>query len=129
MGESEKNVVRSFVEGFARGEVDFGLLAEDCVVDEAGGLPFSGQYLGRDGFKKLLEALGSRLAASVDSCEFLDAGGIVVTRLAMTFSSRATGRKLPARVTELYTVEDGRIRLLDSFYKDPVAVAALFVET
>ncbi|MGW0085260.1 nuclear transport factor 2 family protein [Streptomyces sp. NPDC003393] len=130
MSESQKAVVRSFVEAFARGDIDaaLGHLAEDSLVDEADGLPFSGKYVGPAGFKQLLDTMGSRLDATVDSCDYIDGGSVVITAMALTFSSRATGRKVPIRVTELYTVKDGRITHLDSYYKDPAGIAALFNE-
>jgi len=131
MSETDKAVVRSFVEAFARGDIDSALsmLAGDSLVDEADGMPFSGTFTGPDGFKKLLDQMSSRLDASVDSCDYLDDGGVIVTRMALIFASRATGRKLPTRVTELYTVKDGKITHLDSFYKNPVGVAELFLES
>ncbi|MFC4948134.1 nuclear transport factor 2 family protein [Pseudonocardia sp. GCM10023141] len=131
MTVSGKDVVREFVDAFARGDIDsaLGHLAADSLVDEADGLQFSGRYHGPDGFKKLLDTMGSRLEASVDGCDYVVGDdGVVITKMALTFSSRATGRKLPTRVTELYTVQNGKIVHLDSFYKDPAGVAALYAE-
>lgn len=131
MSTSDKDVVKAFVDAFARGDIDtaLGYLAPDSLVDEADGLEFSGKYHGPDGFQKLLTTMGSRLEASVDGCDYVVGDdGVVITKMALTFSSRATGRKLPTRVTELYTVKNGRIAHLDSFYKDPAGVAALYAE-
>lgn len=131
MSTSDKDVVKAFVDAFARGDIDtaLGLLAADSLVDEADGLEFSGRYHGPDGFKKLLDTMGARLEATVDGCDYVVGDdGVVITKMALTFSSRATGRELPTRVTELYTVKDGRIAHLDSFYKDPAGVAALYAE-
>ena len=131
MTASNKDVVVAFVDAFARGDIDRALsfLAADAVIDEADGLEFSGRYHGPGGFRTLLGLLGARLAATVDSCDFLVADdGTVISKLALTFSSHATGRALPTRVTELYTVQNARITHLDSFYKDPVGVAALYAE-
>jgi ketosteroid isomerase-like protein len=130
VSDAEKAVVRSFIEAFARGDIDsaLGMLDANSLVDEADGMPFSGKYHGPDGFKKLLDQMSSRLDASVNSCDYLDDGGVIVTRMALTFASRASGRKLPTRVTELYTVSNGKITHLDSFYKDPAGVGELFAE-
>lgn len=131
MSTSDKDVVKAFVDAFAKGDIDtaLGYLAPDSLVDEAEGLAFSGRYHGPDGFKKLLDSMGARLEASVDGCDYVVGDdGVIITKMALTFSSRATGRKLPTRVTELYTVQNGRIVHLDSFYKDPVGVAALYSE-
>jgi ketosteroid isomerase-like protein len=131
MTTSGKDVVKAFVDAFARGDIDgaLGYLAPDSLVDEADGLEFSGRYNGPAGFRKLLDIMGARLEASVDACDYLVCDdGTVITKMALTFSSRATGRKLPTRVTELYTVQNGRITHLDSFYKDPAGVAALYAE-
>ncbi len=68
MSTSGKDVVKAFVDAFARGDIDtaLGHLAPHSLVDEADGLAFSGQYRGPDGFKQLLDTMvrGSRRAST-----------------------------------------------------------------
>ncbi|MFD9668573.1 nuclear transport factor 2 family protein [Rhodococcus sp. NPDC059968] len=131
MSDSEKKVVQAFVEAFSRGDIDTALthLADDGVIDEAEGMNHSGLYKGGPkGFSKLLVLMTAEMDAAVDSCDYLDAEGVIVTKMALTFTSKKTGRKFPTRVTELYTVKNGRITSLDSYYKDPAGVAALQAE-
>ncbi|GAY07247.1 nuclear transport factor 2 family protein [Pseudonocardia sp. N23] len=130
MSDADKQVVKEFVDAFIRGDLDDALsrLADDAIVDEADGMDFSGRFTGPAGFAKLIEKMSAGVEARIDSNELIDGGHVIVSRLEMTFTSTGSGRSLPTRVTEIYTVRDGRIVGLDSFYKDPLAVNALYNE-
>jgi ketosteroid isomerase-like protein len=127
MSSEQVAVVTRFLEGFAAGDIAAALdcLAPDCVVDEAHGLPFSGRYVGQDGFMEILGRMSAKLDAEVTSVETLDAGEVVIGKLGISFVSKATGRELPTTVVEIYTVRDGKIAYADVYYKDPGAVTDL----
>ncbi len=57
--------------------------------------------------------------------QYLVDGDKVVIYYRLTFTARASGDSVEMRVTEVFTVRDGRIAELDVFYKDPSAVAGL----
>lgn len=120
-------VVRTFLQAFAAGDVASALscFAEDCVVDEAHGLPFSGRYVGTDGFLELLGKMSARLDARVDTIEVIGGRDAVVGRIGLTFTGRTSGRELPTTAVEIYTVRGGRIVHADVYYKDPAAVSEL----
>lgn len=102
------------------------LLHEDCVVHEAGGLPFSGEYHGATGFFELMEKMGTGLALQPGAVTLHALGEeVVVARFALGFSSRVSGASVETNVVEFYTVRGGLIADLDVYYKDPSAVAAL----
>jgi uncharacterized protein len=131
MSDADKKVVEEFVDAFKRGDLPYalGCLADDAVVDEADGMSFSGKFIGPAGFQQLVEKMSAWVDALITSNELLDTGEVIVSRLEITFRSKATGRELPTKVTEIYTVADGKITSLDSFYKDPVGVEKLHAET
>ena len=102
------------------------LLHDDIIVHEAGGLPYSGDYHGPQGFVDLL--------AVMNECLELTPGPIVrdvlsdemiVSRFRLRFTARASGRTAEMSLVELYRVSDGLIVELDVYYKDPSAVTAL----
>jgi uncharacterized protein len=102
------------------------LLHDDFVVHEAGGLPFSGDYHGSDGFFELLNKMNDVLELTVGPVTTDPLGDdAVVARFRLTFISRASGKSVEMSLVEIYTVRDGRIAELDVYYKDPGAVAAL----
>ncbi|HEY1974101.1 MAG TPA: nuclear transport factor 2 family protein [Pseudonocardia sp.] len=127
MSSPNATVVQKFLDAFAGGDVTTALscFAEDCVVDEAHGLPFSGRYVGRAGFLDILGRMSAHFDAKVTSVQVLDAGEVVVGKLGLTFTSKTTGRELATTVVELYTVEQGEITQADVYYKDPAALSAL----
>jgi hypothetical protein len=127
MSSPSAAVVRKFLDSFAGGDVPTALscFAEDCVVDEAHGLPFSGRYVGHAGFLDILGRMSAHFDAKVTSTEVLDAGEVVIGKLGLTFTSKASGRELATTVVELYTVAQGRITHADVYYKDPAALSAL----
>ena len=121
-------VVRSFMgavgaEGRAQRSA---LLHEDCVVHEAGGLPFSGEYHGVTGFFELMEKIGMGLTLQPGAVTLQALGEeVVVARFPLGFSSLVSGVSVETNVVEFYTVRGGLIADLDVYYKDPSAVALL----
>ncbi|MEV3905060.1 nuclear transport factor 2 family protein [Mycobacterium sp. NPDC050551] len=102
------------------------LLHEDLVVHEAGGLPYSGDYHGPQGFVDLLTAMTENLELTpgpINRAPLDD--DTVVSRFRLRFTARLTGRSTEMNLVELYTVSDGLIIALDVYYKDPSAVTAL----
>jgi ketosteroid isomerase-like protein len=132
MSEENKAVVQAFVDAFKRGELPAALelLAEDGIVDEAGGMQHSGVFTGGGkGFAALVEIMSKNMDARIDEDELIDAGDVVVSKMLLTFTSKRTGRSAKVKVTELYTVFGGKITFLDSYYKNPAAVLAIQTET
>jgi uncharacterized protein len=120
--------VRRF--GRALGDRDLakvgGLLHRDLVVHAAGGLPYSGDYYGPQGFFELFAAMtevldlrpGPLRTQSLDE-------HTVVSRFRLRFVARASGKHAEMDLVEIYRVSDGQIVELDVYYKDPSAVAAV----
>jgi uncharacterized protein len=126
--ETSLATVRRFMAaaGAERQDERRSLLHDDFVVHEAGGLPFSGDYHGPQGFFELLERMNDvlELTAGPITTEPLSAD-VVAARFRLTFVSRASGKSVEMGLVEIYTVRHGRIAELDVYYKDPAAVAAL----
>jgi uncharacterized protein len=102
------------------------LLHHDFVVHEAGGLPFSGDYHGSQGFFELLNRMNDVLELTAGPVTTDPLGDdTVAARFRLTFTSRASGKSVEMGLVEIYTVRDGRIAELDVYYKDPAAVATL----
>ena len=105
-----------------------GMLHDDFVVHEAGGLPFSGGYRGSQGLSDLLRRMHDLLELVAGPIT-LDPLGIdaVVARFTLKFISQASGRSVEMGIVEFYTLRDGHIAELDVYYKDPSAVTALLI--
>jgi uncharacterized protein len=102
------------------------LLHDEFVAYEAGGLPYSGEYHGPEGFFDLLAKMTEGLEFTLGPApQLLLEGGSVAVRSRVTFSARASGKSVEMKLVEVYTVRDGLIVELDVYYKDPAAVAAL----
>jgi uncharacterized protein len=105
-----------------------GLLHDEFVAYEAGGVPYSGEYHGPQGFFDLLAKMTEGMDFTLGPApQCLLAGASVAVRSRVTFTSRASGSSVEMRLVEVYTVRDGLIAELDVYYKDPSAVAALLV--
>jgi uncharacterized protein len=102
------------------------LLHHDLVVHEAGGLPYSGEYHGPQGFRELLTTMNEsmELTAGPVTRDCLS-DDTVVSRFRLTLTARASGESVEMDLVELYKVRDGLIVDLDVYYKDPAAVTAL----
>ena len=102
------------------------LLHDDFVVHEAGGVPYSGEYHGPEGFFELFAKMNrAMLLTPGKAVQYLLADDSVAIRGRLKFTSRASGESVEMSVVEIYSVRDGLIVELDVYYKDPSAVAAL----
>jgi hypothetical protein len=102
------------------------LLHDDFVVNEAGGVPYSGEYRGPQGFFELFGKMNDALELTPHpAIQYLLADDTVAMRYRLTFTARASGQSVEMSLVEIYTVRGGRIVELDVYYKDPSAVAAL----
>ena len=123
-----KATVGGFVKAIAGEHLDDAraLLHREFVVYEAGGLPYSGEYHGPDGFFELLGKMNQAMELTPgETFQYLLADDTVAIRGRLRFTSRATGKSVEMGLVEIYTVRDGLIVELDVYYKDPSAVAAL----
>lgn len=121
-------IVEKFVIAFGEGRLDdaLSLLHDEFVIHAAGGVPYSGDYQGAQGFSELITKILPVLDLTPSpEMEYLVDGEKVVIYYRLTFTARASGDSVEMRVTEVFTVRDGRIAELDVFYKDPSAVAGL----
>jgi uncharacterized protein len=121
-------VVSRFGAALSENQIDraCALLHSDFVVHEAGGLPYSGDYHGPQGFVDLLTAMTAELELSPGPITraALD-DDTVVSRFRLRFTARGSRRFTEMNLVELYTVSTGLIVALDVYYKDPSAVTAL----
>lgn len=102
------------------------LLHDDFVVYETGGVPYSGEYHGPDGFFELLGKMNDAMELSPGkTVQYLLGEDSVAIRGRLKFTARTSGKSAEMSLVEIYTVRDGLIAELDVYYKDPSAVAAL----
>ena len=127
MSRTGGQVARAYLDAFQRGDVDAALacLAPDSVIVEPDGLPFSGRFVGREGFMELLGALTSVFDAVVERTDVHEAESIVVGQISLTLTSKSSGKSLPVNAVELYTVVDDHIAVADVYYKEAAGIAAL----
>jgi ketosteroid isomerase-like protein len=128
MASDPQGIVGGFVKAIGGELFDAAraLLHRDFVVYEAGGLPYSGEYHGPDGFFELLGKMNEAMELTPgDSFQFLLADDTVAIRGRLRLTSRASGESVEMSLVEIYTVRDGLIVELDVYYKDPSAVTAL----
>ena len=127
MSDSGGQVARAYLDAFQRGDVEAALscLAPNSVIVEPDGLPFSGRFVGRDGFMELLGKLTTVFDAVVEGVDVHEAESIVVGQISLTLTSKSSGKSLPVKAVELYTVVDGHIAVADVYYKEAAGIAAL----
>jgi uncharacterized protein len=101
-------------------------LHQDFVVSSAGGLPFSGEYHGPQGFFDLMGKMNDVLDLAPGPITLNPLGDdAVAASFRLTFTARSSGKHVEMDLVEIYTLRDGLIIKLDVYYKDPSAVAAL----
>lgn len=100
-------------------------IAPNCRIEEPGGFPLSGTYVGLDGFFDLARKMVANFAPSATESLLYDAGEFVVWKSIVTWTSTKTGRKITMPVMEAFYVKDSMIVRNDVYYKDPGLFAEL----
>ncbi len=121
-------IVETFVNAFGEGRLDdaLSLLHDEFVVHAAGGVPYSGDYLGAEGFSALIAKILPVLDLTPGpEMQYLVDGDKVVIYYRLTFTALASGKSAEMSVAEVFTVRDNLIAELDVYYKNPSAVTAL----
>ncbi|WP_235660300.1 nuclear transport factor 2 family protein [Mycolicibacterium gilvum] len=119
--------MRRFTEGLRTGDVDAcaALLDPTNVFSEAPSLPFGGDYIGVDGFQRMLAAVSRDFRVTLEPPEIAGTDDWVAVVVHATFTSRRTGRSMPVECVDIYRLRDAKIVRVDVHYKEPGALAEL----
>jgi ketosteroid isomerase-like protein len=125
--EDNVAVVRAFTDALRAGDIRAcaALLDDSNVFSEAASLPFGGDYVGAEGFRRMLGAVSRDFRVELDPPEIAGTGDWVAVVVRGTFTSRATRRSMPVDCVDIYRLRDGKIVRVDVHYKEPAALAAL----
>lgn len=126
-GQHNVEVVRRFTEGLRRGDVSAcaAMLDDANVFSEAASLPFGGDYVGVDGFRRMLGAVSREFRVLLEPPEIAGTDDWVAVVVHGTFTSRRTGRSMPVECVDIYRLRNGKIVRVDVHYKEPGALAEL----
>ena len=122
MSQRDVEEVEKFLTLVTAGDIENAVLqmSEDVVIDEAGSLPHSGTYRGRQGFLDLIALFGRLYGGfALADTSVHDAGDFIVARMTGTFTSKDGAKQAVMPVTEHYTMRDGKLAHADVYYKDP----------
>jgi hypothetical protein len=127
MAQEHVDVVKRLVEGYIAGDLEaaFSTVHPEIVLHEAAGLPFGGEWVGLEGFQKLLGTIMADYQLEVLAYEASDTGAGAMVRMDTRFTARSSGAVLDMPIVELYGFTDGLISDVDVFYKDTRAVVEL----
>lgn len=126
-GQHNVEVVRRFTDGLRCGDISAcaALLDDANVFSEAASLPFGGDYVGVEGFRRMLGAVSREFRVVLDPPEIAGTDDWVAVVVRGTFTSRRTGRSMPVECVDVYRLRDGKIVRVDVHYKEPGALAEL----
>ena len=123
------DVVRGLYEALGNGDVP-GVLARldpDVIVDEPHALPYGGTHQGRDTFvQEILGAMMSYAVVTITRADVFEGAAGVVGTLTGTLTAHTTGEQFALTMVEIHQVEDGRVRRIDVYTKDPDQLAAFY---
>ncbi len=130
MGQQEEQnlaVVRKFYEYLANNDRDgayANIIAEDCVLYEADGLPYGGVYRGRDVMKETLRGVTARFDEfETEIFNMLAGGDEVVVHLQIKGVGRESRKPFLVPIMELWRIRDGKAVELRPFLFDTAALA------
>ncbi|MFD9433125.1 nuclear transport factor 2 family protein [Streptomyces sp. NPDC060002] len=127
--ESPADVVRGLYDALSKGDVPGVLakLAPEVIVDEPNQLPYGGVHQGREVFvQSVLGAMMGYANVAITDAEVFEGPAGVIGTLAGTLTAHTTGEKFPLTMVEIHQVEDGMVRKIDVYTKNPHELAAFY---
>ncbi len=108
------------------GGEDFGPVAAtlhpQIVMIQADSLPFGGQWHGREGFERWMQAFGEAWSSvSATDLRFFEHDDTVVVVAQMEATARASGQSFHAPICHVVRIRDGLLMEFRMFYWDTVA--------
>ncbi|MET9170423.1 nuclear transport factor 2 family protein [Streptomyces misionensis] len=127
--ESPAQVVRGLYDALGKGDVPGVLakLAPDVIIDEPARLPYGGVHQGREVFvQSILGAMMGYADVAITDAEVFEGPAGVIGRLTGTLTAHTTGEEFPLTMVEIHQVEDGAVRKIDVYTKNPHELAAFY---
>ncbi|MET8623857.1 nuclear transport factor 2 family protein [Kitasatospora sp. NPDC004669] len=129
VAESPSDVVRGLYDALGRGDVP-GVLARldpEVIVDEPNQLPYGGVHRGREAFvQSVLGAMLGYADITITDAEVFEGPAGVIGTLTGTLTAHTTGEEFPLTMVEIHRVEDGTVRRIDVYTKNPHELAAFY---
>jgi ketosteroid isomerase-like protein len=125
MTESPAQVVRGLYDALSKGDVPGVLakLAPEVIVDEPTQLPYGGVHHGREVFvQSILGAMMGYANVAITDADVFEGPAGVIGRL----TAHTTGEEFPLTMVEIHQVEDGAVRKIDVYTKNPHELAAFY---
>lgn len=133
MSEQESRRVVELIQARQGGILE-ALQAHHLIADEiewwAAGppdlLPWAGTFRGQDGIRRWFEALrGAVEYDQFDPLELIAQGGSVVEVIRAAGHAKSTGRRFESVIVRIWTIRDGKVVRVRSFYDTYAYVSAL----
>jgi ketosteroid isomerase-like protein len=127
--ESPADVVRGLYDALSKGDVPGVLarLASDVIVDEPNQLPYGGVHQGREVFvQSVLGAMMGYADVTITDAEVFEGPAGVVGTLVGRLTAHTTGEEFPLTMVEIHHVEEGTVRKIDVYAKNPDELAAFY---
>ncbi|RRQ81875.1 hypothetical protein CQW39_00875 [Streptomyces griseofuscus] len=127
--ESPAEVVRGLYDALSKNDVP-GVLAKldpEVIVDEPTQLPYGGVHQGREVFvQSILGAMTGYANVAITDAEVFEGPAGVIGTLTGTLTAHTTGEEFPLTMVEIHQVEDGTVRKIDVYTKNPHEIAAFY---
>ncbi|MEU1529537.1 nuclear transport factor 2 family protein [Streptomyces fagopyri] len=127
--ESRADVVRGLYDALSKGDVPGVLarLAPEVIVDEPNRLPYGGVHQGREVFvRSVLGAMTGYADVAITAAEVFEGPTGVVGTLTGRLTAHTTGEEFPLTMVEIHQVDEGTVRKIDVFTKNPDELAAFY---
>jgi ketosteroid isomerase-like protein len=102
------------------------LVADDVVLHVPKGLPFGGDYRGFEGYKEILGKIGGFFTELKGGPrEFATVGNKVIVMSTLSGRIAGNGRPISFPLTDIWELEDGKVREITAFYYDTREISAV----
>ncbi|MCX4457550.1 nuclear transport factor 2 family protein [Streptomyces sp. NBC_01340] len=97
------------------------------IVDEPNQLPYGGVHQGREVFvRSVLGAMMGYADVASTAAEVFEGPAGVIGTLTGALTAHTTGEEFPLTMVEIHQVEDGTVRKIDVYTKNPHELAEFY---
>jgi ketosteroid isomerase-like protein len=123
-------VLKSYLDAFFKGDLEgaTSFLADDFKVIESEGMPYSGEWIGKAGFSKLIETVyGCWSDMKVELTEIIGGPNSDSFAVLMNMEGKSSrnGRPFSTSLCEIWSVRDSKLTLVKPYYWDTKLMSEL----
>jgi ketosteroid isomerase-like protein len=125
--KTAKQLQQEIYQAYADGDMElmFSYFSEDCIVREAPGLPFGGEWVGHDGMRSMFATMAEHFEMEATLLDVYEASPSTVIMHSLFRMTSKHGETVDMPVLEIFNCRDDHVFEAIPFYWDAARLAEM----